>query len=753
MTLCVFECTDAFGLPPLNYPSGFKDSAVPEELVVFQLDSDGGFSIPPLLEVLPDASCGLVNCRELASFSVLPFDIINDTPLGQSLSTGNNPAIRFPKLAHCITPENPSPTREWFGHGIEGVVDVPRVTTSSSASGNRVRATGTDKFVDVALDVDQWFANILETVTCNTNITALFGETLPINDVSNVINKFPGADETNFEASYDLLAISLPITVSERQAYTFEPSFDLLATFPQEVDYRVPNPSGGWTEGRGRSVAFALGATIQVRFPQGRKTPMGGASRYTVVDADNFTNAQHIDFDVKLTEKVVDLDFAVKFPEVTIASGITVDPCLLDPLGWFGPDSCPKEIGDIAFPGVDIGAYLPEHPEHAEEGLYNWEQPLANPSLEKFNDTWSLGGFQSKNGRGFVLDPENPSIAVSADPLKSGLATGTGPPGSLVQEFVVTNTGDVQLIMTQVQDALSKRFGVPGFSATAAPACPSGRLDGVVCILSISDAQLAPNGAFDGLETGGDAYTLLGTDTDTLDADPDEAGPATGGTARLRVAFFAEAGNIYDSKVDAWGQSRLNTKVTSSADLRSHAVFALNIDMDVFNGPGSPRAQIPVHFMSTEALDVADIDPESIQLDGLSPVHWDVEPREDIGPETDLVLQFMRQQVWEIVQARLSAPAATAAVFGPKQLSAVVAALLSDLGDADAESYADGIGNQNGLLDVGDLRSVIEARERAAGQVETKARATETLITLPFTGEMTDGTPLVGEDSFIVRGD
>lgn len=379
-------------------------------------------------------------------------------------------------------------------------------------------------------------------------------------------------------------------------------------------------------------------------------------------------------------------------------------------------------VGTARFTALAYKVFIPDD---LDESGRVWTEsfPAFNEFFQIPTQVQTLSGFGTKTGTSFTLDPEDPCIMVSTD-LEPGLLNGLGPAGTLVQTIEVTNCGDVRVLMTQVADLLSLAFpSLPGFTVNG-----------------ISSTELATNSAWNG-----SGPTLAGTDELLV-----------GQTSTISIEFEAEPGNIYHTAVVASGQSPIETPLLDS-DGGSFAVYPLDYDIDKLNNAGGPRAVVPLHLLDTPALDVEEIDPTSLRIDGLAPDMWNYVLRDDVGPELDLAAFFDRREIWDRLQARktsalamgVSAQTGDVALSPPEVRQLAEAVLAGSQLPAGVAARADRIGNRNGRLDLGDLRAAATASRLDAGG-PLLAKTEGIAVTLPLTGAMIDGTPFVAEDAIIV---
>jgi hypothetical protein len=581
--------------------------------------------------------------------------------------------------------------------GVSGTIDVPgmpNTTPSVMGDGRSLRAAGSRPFVDVSVDLDSYLNKAGFPIPLGFQTPSLGGAS----------------------AGYNLIDVSMPIRFTTDQTLTFTPNLEIETQFPVAVAYRVTDAGGGAVaSGVASQITFKVGHTLHITFPTGRLTPMPSAPDYTL---DNtFTSATGLTFGAGLVETVGTLD--IEIPSVTVIPEITVDLC---EIATFGLEHCPITTPALEFPGLSL---------HLGP-LFQASQALGSLTVPLFPflpgdctpgsvgcGRWTLQGFNSIAFDPFALDPEDPRIEV-ATAVMSGLATGTGPAGTLTQTIDVANTGDVRLFSTQAADGLT---------------------GGAFGVNTIGSPTLSENPAFNG---GADPNTLTGADVLLV--------PAGGGTVTTNVEV--EPGNLYTFAVLASGTSPIGTAVSDAASV-SFAVYHFDIRPTPVNN--GAQGVLPATVMGSAALNTRDIDPESIRLDGVAPIRWEYT---DAG---DLNLKFDRPAIMERLLARIAAGtlATTRIQVQVPDTVAVAAAVLGRRGalsEVDAQA-ADLLGNGNGRLDVGDLRAVLLAARGTPGGISLAGgggggggnqSVTGTNVALPLTGNLRTGTLFMGEDVVVV---
>jgi hypothetical protein len=601
--------------------------------------------------------------------------------------------------------------------GLSGTVDLPHAgipcpalavgcTHSVSEVGSSVLSGSVaHRFIDIVMDLDAWARTI-------TKIP--LGIAIPF-------SAFPGAPAGS-TAKLDLVDAKVPLQIAEVQDFEFTPDPRVRLSFPQPVSYRVtegtaPNETQVG-QGTAMVIPFKVGQTLYLTFPAGKKTTMLGGSDFELKNRFRNRTRFTIDSDFVPTVGLAKLDI----PSWQTPS-VTTDLCheatvTADPLDVFADKSCPVTTPSFTVPAV-------------HEGLGPWYQvprQLAEASFPIPLDPWELGGFAQLAGSTFTLDPEDAGLALTTS-MVGGLAAGTGPAGTLVQTLRVENTGDVKLLTSQVRDALAVAFPtLPGFA-----------------VQTLTSPTLSRNASFNGVSV--DA-TLTGNDE-----------LAVGGSGLITVQTRVAPGNIYRASANAAALTPIGTAVGASATAR-FAVYPMNFGPDKLNGAGSPNARVPLHVLNTASLPIQEIDLATVMIDGLAPLSWSYVLRNDVGPETDLALQFDRRALWTRIQARraaIVAPQALATLLqtapAPPALSSLANAVLGGAPmDPALAANADLLGNGNGRLDLGDLRAAAVARLSGTGSSIPSAAppSGEVGVTLPLIGTMKDGTRFMAEDSIVV---
>jgi hypothetical protein len=658
--------------PAIDLPAGFSDgTSGPAVATVFQVTSQGELSFPVLDP--------LIGSLGLSDFEVMPHGFSQIETAGCGV-----PALAFINKA-CA----------WPGHGIRGIVDVPRVgipcvspfpvpwprdprgkddspfspftpngwdwgcgatpvSTQLLASGV-LKASTANTFAEVGLDLDHWFQLLTaglppECDPTTDSVKKCFAKTaagmafklplgysFPFDDLS-----LAGIPTEGAVLSYDIVSLELPFRAEETREFEFTPDLEVDLVFPQEVRLWVTDPSDAIVIAPrdDTRVRFDVGNTLHITYPLGFRDPMQGKTEYSL--PNTFTAEAGMNFDAGFHEQL--LKASISIPAFDIWTSPTVDFCESFHLGewaedvinevgsWFGEDEV--DVPDSCPENITISAPAM----NASMGpVVDEFQPLTLPSVSLMDETsWTLGGFSPTAGAPFTLDPEDPCIAIDTD-LEPGILNGLGPAGTLVQTMTVENCGDVFIKTTQVTDVLTVAFP---------------ELAGYI-VNSVTSADLTTNGTWNG-----SGATLTGSDV-----------MAVGQTSTIAVEFQAAAGNIYNTIVAATGLSPIGTTVLDTrtgvdlpaTDAGSFAVYAMDIDQDKLTGPGGKRAKVPVHVLDSEKLPIMQIDPESVLLDGVAPDNWEYAVREIedevIEGVTDIVLLFNQNDVWAKAQSRLATAA------------------------------------------------------------------------------------------------
>lgn len=602
---------------------------------------------------------------------------------------------------------------------LSGTIGLPSVhPTTTVAPGTGARAliaAGSDMFFNVSLDMD-----------------GLVTGKIPLG--------FETPDFHGAHLKYETVDLSTVVKMIQDQTFSFTPTVYATLSFPRAMVWSEEDAGGAVVaSGNDAVITFQVGNTLKVTYPAGLKDAMTVTPTFSIRNTFSSDVLNRFKEDIVLTVG----QFQLSVPSVEIFPSFTVDVCEgltvdADPLDIIPDEHCPVTTPAVNSPSIsiDLGPLY-------QQSLFGLNQSMRVFPFAASDCTagstgcghWELQGFNSAPGLAFDLDPENPIIDVATS-VVSGLASRTGPAGTLIQTMTVRNLGDVPLSAAQIADALAR-------------AVPTG---GAFHVRSVNSVVLTENNAFNGVS---DLGTL--TRADVL---------AVGGSGVVTVGIDVTPGNVFSSLLDADGTSPIGTNVRAGA-AASFAVFAFDIRPTLNSGS---NGVLPVVFLSTPGMDAAGIDPASLRLEGVAPLRWSLVPR---GTLNDLELKFDRQSVVAGLQQRLAAgPLAAARMQGPDMPSAAqfAGALLG--GEALTASQLKAADrNGNGVLDIGDLRalvrnaavSVAPADISAAlagppggggggGGLALGASAQSATVILVITGTMRDGTPLMGENAITIKG-
>jgi len=597
---------------------------------------------------------------------------------------------------------------------MSGVIGVPSVHPVSAVQPDlrSLVAAGKDTFVNVSLDMDGF-----------------------------VTGKIPlGFETPDFHGAhlkYETVDISTVVKMHQDQNFTFDPTVWVTLSFPRAIEYAVADTNGAPVDaGNAASITFRAGNIFSLVYPAGLRDPMTITPSFFIRNTFSSDVTNRFREDIVLTVGQFDLSI----PSVEIFPEFTVDVCWgithdADPLGIIPDESCPVTSPSVRTPTIDISVGPLIHQSLVGAGQEMRMFPFAADDCTPGSlgcGHWELQGFNHVAGAEIVLDPENPIIDV-ATAVASGLASRTGPAGTLTQTLTVSNRGDVPLSAAQIADALAR-------------AVPTG---GAFHVRSINSVVLTENNAFNGVS---DLGTL--TRADVL---------AVGGSGVVTVGIDVTPGNVFSSLLDADGTTPIGTNVRASAAAR-FAVFAFDIKPTLNAGS---NGVLPVVFLSTPGMDAAGIDPASLRLEGVAPLRWSLEPR---GTLNDLTLKFDRQSVVAGLQQRLAAgPVAVASMPRPDSPSPAQFASALMGGDALTASQVKAADrNGNGTLDIGDLRALVRNASASVapadislalsgpgsggGGLALGPSAPSASVILVITGTMRDGTPLMGENAITIKG-
>ncbi|MGH7608231.1 MAG: hypothetical protein ACREME_12935 [Gemmatimonadales bacterium] len=600
---------------------------------------------------------------------------------------------------------------------LSGTIGLPSVApvTAVQPDLRTLVAAGRDTFFNVALDMD------------------------------GVVSPIPlGYETPDFHGAhlkYETVDISTVVKMYQDQTFSFAPTVLVTFVFPRPVVYGLEDAAGNTVaSGTAATITFEAGLTLTVTYPSGLKEPMTIQPAFAIRNTFSSGVVNHFREDIVMTIG----EFELSVPRTEIFPSVTADAChfatvTLDVANIIPDESCPVTTPAVHTPeiSIDLGPLF-------QQSLFGLGQqvtmfPTAPGDCTPGSDgcgRWELQGFNTVTGDVFVLDPENPIIAVTTT-IASGLATGTGPAGTLTQTIGVSNEGDVPLSAAQIADAL------------AVAVVAGGDFD----VEQITSLELTENAAFNG---EADPSTL--TRADVL---------AVGGSGTVTVRIGVTPGNVFTALLDADGTSPIGTTVRANASAR-FGVFAFDIIPS--SQSAASQGDLPVVVLGSEGMDPADIDVSTVRLEGVAPLRSELVPRDGVN---DLTLKFDRVSLLAAIEARLAAtptlavaPAAPPApsVAAPGLDPTVVAqALLGDRSILTPDQHRAADGNGNGVLDVGDLRALLAGRASEPAVILAMAAPSggggtggaspnsEVSVTLVLTGMLGDGTPLMGEDLITIK--
>lgn len=594
---------------------------------------------------------------------------------------------------------------------MSGRIGLPNVNPATTINSDRsLRAFGRDTFFHVSFDVD-----------------GLISGKIPL-----------GFETPNFHGArlkYETVDLAAVLRMFQDQTLTFTPTIKATLTFPQAVQWTERDGDGGTVaSGNSAVITFTVGNTLAFTYPPGLKDPITVSPVFSIRNTFTTATSTHFRESLELTIGV----FELEVPSVELFPEITADAChfatvTLDVAGIIPDESCPVTTPAVHSPVISINL----GPLH-QQTLFGLGQDLTlfPGALGDPDGSWELQGFNAAPGASFVLDPENPIIAVTTT-IASALATGTGPAGTLTQMIGVSNAGDVPLSAAQIADALAAMVaGGGGFTVN-----------------TISSLELSENQAFNGTA---DQNTL--TRADVL---------AVGGAGTVMVNLGVQPGNVFTALLEADGTSPIGTTVRANA-AASFGVFAFDVRPSLQSSPSD--GVLPVIVFGAPGMDPGTIDVATARLEGVAPLRSEVVFN---GTFNDLTLKFDRQAILAAIQARLAAPAAVAAVGTVGEQPRMPEAVLPDgarvaravLGDAGALTASERHAadrNENGTLDVGDLRAILYgaaseptlvlAMAPPAGGGGGGPGANDRItLTLVLTGSLTSGTPFMGEDPITIK--
>jgi hypothetical protein len=602
--------------------------------------------------------------------------------------------------------------------GLSGKFGLPKVHTASAVQPDlrSLAAAGRDTFFNIKLDIDGFLT-----------LKIPLGFETP---------DFHGA-----KLKYETVDLSAVARIFQDQTFTFTPRVYGTLVFPQPVEYWEVDGSGTDVNGgTAATITFEVGNTLRLVYPSGLRTPMAINPTWSIRNIFTSSTVNEFREDLELTVG----EFELKVPSVELFPSVTTDACYfatvtLDVANIIPNESCPVTTPAVTSPAfdIDLGPLL-------HQSLFGLAQtmtlfPFASSDCAPGSDgcgRWELAGFNTAPGESFILDPEDPIIAVSTT-LASGLSSGTGPPGTITQSILVRNLGDVPLSLTQIADALSAAIaGAGGFT-----------------VEHIASPDLTEDLTFNGVAK---PMTLTGADV-----------LAVGASGNIGISVRVAPANLFTSLLNADSRSPIGTIVQASA-AASFGVFAFNILPSSQNT--ASNGVLPVVVLGSQGMDPATIDVSTARLEGVAPVRSELVSR---GGFNDLTLKFDRQAILAALQTRLAASPVTVAVLGaalampdaasPPDPALVARAVLGDGRALTAEQVRAVDSNGNGIVDIGDLRALLRGGGggspavpppvelfAAAGPAAGPRGPSGTSLVLVLTGRLRDGTPFMGENSLII---
>jgi len=565
--------------------------------------------------------------------------------------------------------------------GIAGPVDAPRVTTSATVGADRsLRASGVHRFVNLDVDLDHYLT---------------FVGVPPLGFQSNPLLQLA----TGASFGYDVANMSLLLAISQQQTFTFLPRVTMTAHFPVSLEFAVLNADGSTAQsGAGTTVSFDVGQSLRVTTPAGARTPLPGTPTYGL--ANTFTSSSDFTFNERLVASAG--RFSLHTPSRTVTTetvtyvcsvaGVFADVC--EALGFI-LQAIVNTVTEVVPPAdVDLGPLF-------VQTLVNETQ--ISPLFPTGNrpGQWQLAGLQTFTEAPFVLDPEDPGIAVTTELASATLAVG-GPSGAIVQTVTVRNEGDVSLSAAELRDAVA--------------ALLSG---GTFQVLSVSSPTLVTDPAFDG---SGNPALLAGGNSLPV-----------GGEALVRVVMAVSPGSIYRANVRAAGRSPIGTDVAAeaAADL---GVVEFEIIPDQVNAWSN--GVLPTRIRSA-GIGAGQIDLTTVRLEGIVPDQWNVTSNGDV------ILKFRLLAVLSALDQRLLAGVPIAGAAAAPGVTATLADLVTAV--------------MNGAEKLENLRAFILAQRGGGGGGSGGfalpglfASAQGAQRVLVVAGSLGNGTPFIGEDDLTV---
>ena len=256
--------------------------------------------------------------------------------------------------------------------GVSGCIGVPsfQTTTAVGGDGKSLVATGSDPFMFIALDLDNW------------------------------LSKIPGAPKygvaRDFRAgrvSADAVNVELDHQFTMSHVFTFNPNIQITLQFPSAVPYVVHKAGGGSLPGLGTSATFVVGDTLDIVAPA---AVIGVTPTFTM---DNlFENDTTLTIDQSIEEQILQASFGL--------GGIKLicSPRICSPWGSCCCDSC------LSSPSVNFTV----------GPLYSQSIPTKvfhdSSLLDRQHPPWRVEGFNQETRSAFVLDPNFYPVPVLEGP-------------------------------------------------------------------------------------------------------------------------------------------------------------------------------------------------------------------------------------------------------------------------------------------------------------------------------------------------
>ncbi len=642
-----------------------------------------------------------------------------------------------------------------FLTGISLVVKRPAPLGQPTVSGNRITASGSEKFMDLDLDVDAFLQKVMRVIPRSVGKVPLLLEgNLELKDYGFADIRWNTVDlDTGFE-------------LTDVESVSFEGSPRVRVDFPMELTYQVSDPSGSVTaSGQGASVTLPVGHSLTVFTPS---TVVPTPLQPTFSLENTFSREAELRFFGGFTNTELELGFSLarkefqfsrledRWKDVWVSCSKIIDAgnageffsllgeCLSGAIDgtWKSVKETVTAFYDYVAraTAVDLGP------------LYQESFAETDAAMTILDAAWPLEGFGEHAGPTLVLDPEDPRIAVDTWIFDSFLETGMDA-GTVTQVVVVQNTGDVPLLAARILDALAA--------------------DGL-SVDNLQSFDLTVDPAFDG-----DAAPELLAPGQTL---------PVGATGTVTLRWAAVPG-LHRTTVEAHGTSPIGTPVSDAVDV-AFGWIPMKVEPERIKrrkekekkerkkkkDRDEDHRKIQVELHPSPGIPASAIDPASLTLEGVPPLEHELEHEDG---RRILEAKFPLKAVLDSLDARLQggsvalAPlpgvelrAAPAVAFTPAE---VARALLGEASPSAGEIQAmDRAGNGNGRLDVGDLRARLLAEEpgavRAEGKKEKKERKGKgekkheedddrkgTPYTLILTGSLADGTPIWAEAVVLIR--